>query len=184
MIVLGVALAGVALLVVLFVGVGGGETVTVSAFGVDVTASSFVVFLGGAATLLVLLIGLWMIRWGVTRYSRTRSEMQRLRRIEAEVEARQIASLSADPAGAQTHHTLTDQEPAPTHHAPPPPETWPSRDDDERRDDRPVSATRPFEKVSEPSGATATEADRTDVVRVSDRDGDRDGDGARDNSRL
>lgn len=177
MIVLGVALAVVALLVIIFVGVGGSETVTVSAFGVDVTASSFVVFLAGAATLLVLLIGLWMIRWGVTRYSRNRAEMQRLRRIEAEVEARQIAELS----GGSTA--------TPTHHAPPPPEAPPSRDDSERRDDPPMSETRPmrpFEKDPAPAGATATEADRTDVVRVSDgeRDVDRDGDGNRDNSRL
>ncbi|MGF1648321.1 MAG: hypothetical protein ACFCVF_15565 [Kineosporiaceae bacterium] len=99
MIILGIALAVASLVVVTFVGIGGSTgdeaTVTVRAFGIDVTTSALVVFLTGALAMLILLGGLWMIRWGAVRAARTRAEIQRLRRIEAEVEARQVAELSA-----------------------------------------------------------------------------------------
>lgn len=118
MIILGIALAVVALVVFAFVAVGGGgEAVTISAFGVDLTTTALVLFVTGAATLLVLLAGLWMIRWGLARASRTRAEIQRLRRIEAEVEARQVAELS-EPAGAPRDAARTSPQ---GRDVPPPP---------------------------------------------------------------
>lgn len=190
MIVLGVALAVVALVIVAFVGVGGGEDVTVSAFGVDVTASSFVVFLAGAATLLVLLVGLWMVRWGVRRYERTKAEIQRLRRIEAEVEARQIAELSRDSAPPPTRQIDERRpgDPAPAHHSSPSPQPSPQpigpREDESRQDPSVDDRTRempPFAREAGPSGSTAADAsrpvdqdDERDTVVVGDADGDRD----------
>lgn len=135
MIILGTALAVLALVVLAFVAFGGSgdDRITLSAFGVDVTTTPFVIFLAGAAVLLVLEVALWMIRWGVVRHSRTRAEIHRLRRIEAEVEARQVAALRADdrPRGAAPTEDLegrqrrdrgTPVEPVPdTTVLPPPP---------------------------------------------------------------
>lgn len=187
MIVLGVALAVLALLVVVFVAVGGGDgdTVTIDAFGVEVTASAFVVFLAGAATLLVLLVGLWMIRWGAARYGRTRAEIQRLRRIEAEVEARQIAELSRGPSSGAVADERRHEDPVPTHHSPASPDRVPSREDGDPRDDRPGDRTpslRPFEKDTPPSGASPSGATADDVPGETVRVGD--GTDERDNSRL
>lgn len=126
MIVLGVALVIVALLLGGFVAFGGSDTANetlVSAFGVDITTTAFVVFLAGAATLLVLVVGLGLIRAGSTRHARTRAELSRLRRIEAEHAARQEPSRAA--AGSGAVHDRAGQ----------PESEWPS------------PPTRPFERV-------------------------------------
>ncbi|MGF1662359.1 MAG: hypothetical protein ACFCVG_07785 [Kineosporiaceae bacterium] len=152
MIILGIALTLVALVVLTFVAVGGSAgddaTVTVSAFGVNLTTTALVMFLAGAATLLLLLSGLWLIRWGAARAARTRTEMQRLRRIEAEVEARQVAELSESvPARAVDRRPPSD---GPTPSVPPG-ERVPGRDHDDTRDETRV--VRPFQREQDPTGA-------------------------------
>jgi hypothetical protein len=165
-IILGIALAVVALVVLAFVAVGGSAgddaTVTVSAFGVDLTTTALVMFLTGAATLLLLLAGLWMIRWGAVRAARTRAEIQRLRRIEAEVEARQVAELS-DSAPGRPGGRGPDREPEGAPDLPPPGERGGDR---ERAPGGTADETRvipPFQREQDRTGAhPAPDADTTD----------------------
>lgn len=53
---------------------------SLNVFGVDISATSAGIFLVGAATMLVLLSGLWLLQAGARRARRRRAEVKTLRR--------------------------------------------------------------------------------------------------------
>ncbi|MGJ7439832.1 hypothetical protein [Aquipuribacter sp. MA13-6] len=107
MIVIGIILVLLGLVLGAFV-VGGslpgdtGTDVSFSLFGLTVETSVVVVFALGALTLLLLELGVIALRSGARKSSKRRAELQRLRRVEAEVQSRQAAESqrNATPASA------------------------------------------------------------------------------------
>lgn len=91
MIIIGIVLLVLALAAIGFVIYASSEAdpVTLEAFGLAVETSPLVLFLAGAAVLLLALLGLMAMRAGARRSSKNRSEINRLRRVEAEAQARQ-----------------------------------------------------------------------------------------------
>lgn len=53
---------------------------SLNVFGIDISATSAGIFLAGAATMLVLLSGLWMLQAGARRARRKRAEVKSLRK--------------------------------------------------------------------------------------------------------
>lgn len=104
MLVVGIILLVLGLLVGAFVIIGGlpdGQStqVTLSVPGVgDFSTSVVAVFAFGALTLLLLQLGVLAMRSGARRNAKRRSELQRLRRVEAEVQSRQAAEAQRQPA--------------------------------------------------------------------------------------
>lgn len=98
----------------------------------DVQTNTLGVFLIGAATVLLLVLGLELIRAGLRRASRRRQERKQLKRLEArEAETRHVepAPTATHPTAATT--TTTTEAPAGTHAAPvTPPETAPTTSTD------------------------------------------------------
>ncbi len=109
MIVLGVVLFAAALAALGYVALGSAdaETIRIEQFGLALETSPVVLFLAGAGVLLLAEVGLRLIRGGARRYSRTRSEIDRLRRVEAEVNANQAAQAQRD-ADARTAARVPD----------------------------------------------------------------------------
>ena len=94
MIVLGVLMVAVAVLVILAAVTRAGNDEAVLNLGViDVNTTALGIFLAGAVTLLILVLGLWLIASGLRRARQKRSEVKRLRR-EAE-ESNQRSSEQA-----------------------------------------------------------------------------------------
>lgn len=96
MIVLGLILLLAGLLLGGYVVGGGlpgteGTDVTLSLLGLTVQTSAVVIFAMGVLTLLLLELGVLAMRSGARKSSKRRAELQRLRRVEAEVQARQSA---------------------------------------------------------------------------------------------
>lgn len=91
MIIIGIVLLLIALAAIGFViyGSSDADPVRLEAFGLVVETSPLVLFLAGAAVLLLALLGLLAMRVGARRSARNRSEISRLRRVEAEAQARQ-----------------------------------------------------------------------------------------------
>lgn len=79
-----------------------GTDVSFSLFGLTVETSVVVVFALGALTLLLLELGVIALRSGARKSSKRRAELQRLRRVEAEVQSRQAAESqrNATPSAA------------------------------------------------------------------------------------
>lgn len=97
MIVLGIILLLIGLAIAAFVLLSGlpptsPNEVSLELLGVRVDTSAVLVFALGALTLLLLELGLVALRAGARKAARRRSEMQRLRRVESEVQTRQSAS--------------------------------------------------------------------------------------------
>lgn len=80
MAVLALVLILVSLVFGLGVLVGNTGPQSLNVFGVDISATSAGIFLVGAATMLVLLSGLWMLQVGARRARRRRAEVKSLRR--------------------------------------------------------------------------------------------------------
>jgi putative Mn2+ efflux pump MntP len=93
---------------------GSGEHATL--FSGNVELPTFVVFLAGAATLLVFIMGLEMFRSGIRRANRNRKDSRRLRKLEQREEQR---GPSGEPTGERT---TGSGEP---HETPPPPASRP-----------------------------------------------------------
>lgn len=91
MIIIGIVLLIIALTTLGIVIYGGtdADTVRLEAFGQILETSPLALFLAGAAALLLALLGLLAIRAGARRAARRRAEITRLRRVEAEAQARQ-----------------------------------------------------------------------------------------------
>src|SRR3954451_9244408 len=87
---------------------GSGENATL--FSGNVELPTFVVFLAGAATLLVFIMGLELFRSGVRRANRNRKDSRRLRKLE-----QQQRGASGEPTGERTTSTGQPNE------TPPPP---------------------------------------------------------------
>ncbi len=68
-----------------------GTDVSLSFLGLNLDTSAVVIFTMGALTLLIIELGVLATRSGARQASRRRAEMQRLRRVEAEVQTRQSA---------------------------------------------------------------------------------------------
>lgn len=131
MVVLGILLLVVAVVVLAFVLLGGlppgpGTEVSFDVFDLTLETSAVALFGLGALTLLILELAVLAIRSGARRSSRKRAELQRLRRVEQEVQARQAAE-------AQRNTTVPDSG-----YPPPPPAPFARRETAERpalRDD-------------------------------------------------
>jgi len=70
-----------------------GTDVSLSFLGVNVQTSAVVVFALGALTLLLVELGVLAMRSGARKSARRRAELQRLRRVETEVQTRQSAEV-------------------------------------------------------------------------------------------
>jgi hypothetical protein len=81
-----------ALLVVLMLTVGFGATVTFGTFAGNVVTRPFWIFLLGAATMLIALMGLSLMQRGTRRKVQRRREIKRLRRVEQEAQTAPPAS--------------------------------------------------------------------------------------------
>lgn len=122
MVVLGIVLLLLGLAVGGYVVAGGlpvsdRTEVAFSLLGLEVQTSAIVVFALGALTLLLLELGVLALRSGARASSKRRAELQRLRRVEAEVQARQAAEAQrnaslAAPTAAPTPAPFARREPA------------------------------------------------------------------------
>lgn len=70
-----------------------GADVSLSFLGLNVETSAVVVFALGALTLLLIELGVLAMRSGARKSAKRRAELQRLRRVEAEVQSRQSAEV-------------------------------------------------------------------------------------------
>lgn len=96
MIVLGVILLLLGLAIAVFVLASGvpptaESEVALELFGLRVETSAVVIFALGALTLLLLELGILAARSGARKSAKRRAELQRLRRVEQEVQTRQAA---------------------------------------------------------------------------------------------
>ncbi len=115
MIVIGIILVLLGLVIGAFVVAGSlpggtGTDVSFSLFGLTVETSAVVVFALGALTLLLLELGVLALRFGARKSSKRRAELQRLRRVEAEVQSRQASESQRN---ASTGTATTPAAPAP-----------------------------------------------------------------------
>jgi hypothetical protein len=92
---------------------GAGEQATL--FSGNVELPTFVVFLAGAATLLVFIMGLELFRSGIRRANRKRKDSRRLRKLEQREQQEQQRHGSGEPADERTTGTREPNE------TPPPP---------------------------------------------------------------
>lgn len=97
--------------------------VSFSLLGLTVETSVVVVFALGAVTLLLLELGLLILRSGARKSSKRRAELQRLRRVEAEVQARQASDSQRN---ATTAAAAAPAAPAPFARRDPAPSTRPT----------------------------------------------------------
>ncbi|MGH3496071.1 MAG: hypothetical protein ACRDP1_01205 [Nocardioidaceae bacterium] len=79
MVVLGLVLLAAAVVVAGGVVIGGDTPISVHLLGLDMHTSTAGVFLGGAITMLVALVALWLMRLGLRRSRRRRRDIKRLR---------------------------------------------------------------------------------------------------------
>ena len=98
MVVLGLILILLGVLIGGYTVVGGlpsqeGTDVSLSFLGLNVQTSAVVVFALGALTLLLVELGVLAMRSGARKSTRRRAELQRLRRVEAEVQTRQSTEV-------------------------------------------------------------------------------------------
>ncbi|MFC3689573.1 hypothetical protein [Aquipuribacter hungaricus] len=105
MVVLGLILILLGVLVGAYTVLGGlpgqqGTDVTLSFLGLSVQTSAVVVFALGALTLLLLELGVLAMRSGARKSARRRAELQRLRRVEAEVQTRQSSEAQRNATAA------------------------------------------------------------------------------------
>ncbi|MFC5382355.1 hypothetical protein [Aquipuribacter nitratireducens] len=185
MVVLGILLLVVAVVVLAFILLGGlppgpGTEVSFDVFNLTLETSAVALFGLGALTLLILELAVLAIRSGARRSSRKRAELQRLRRVEQEVQARQAAE-------AQRNTTVPDSG----YSAPPPApfarrdtaERPALRDDDDaaqRREESTQVVRRPgdddrsetTDATDTPGGAGRGDGDGTATLSPQDRSGD------------
>jgi ABC-type nickel/cobalt efflux system permease component RcnA len=87
-------------------------SVTFASFAGDVVTQAFWVFLLGAATMLVALLGLSMLRRGTRRKVERRREIKRLRKVEQETHPSTTApTTSSRTAGSSRGTQATDDTP-------------------------------------------------------------------------
>lgn len=137
-----------------------GTDVSLSLLGLTVQTSAVVVFALGALTLLLLELGVLALRSGARKSARRRAELQRLRRVEAEVQARQSAESQRNASATTTAAApapFARREPAVEHDT-----TGPTRADVTRPD-----VTRPEDPPVRPTGSGDTLGDtRHDLSAV------------------
>lgn len=95
---------------------GADRATTLDLFGVQVLASENGLFLLGAATMLVLLVGLWLLRAALRRARRRRAEVKELRRIAAQ--AAPTSHVSPAPGRAVDREDTTQTTELPVTPAP------------------------------------------------------------------
>jgi uncharacterized membrane protein len=117
MLVLGLILILVAAAVIVTAVAGGtSETTNFSAGGVHISMNSMTVFFVGAATLLVIMLGLAMVRSGAARANRRRKDTKKLKKLSAkvdkqEVEKQQLAQERDAAVADQSATTIPHQDP-------------------------------------------------------------------------
>jgi membrane protein implicated in regulation of membrane protease activity len=112
-----ILLAAVLLLIGLLA--GSDTSTTLSLGGVDISMSAMAIFLMGAATVLIFVSGLELLRSGLRRSLRRRRELKEARAVVAEQERRDRDEVGAEPTtseGAETPSgtTTTSTEPGTT----------------------------------------------------------------------
>lgn len=83
----------------------GGDSVRIDLEWFTINADAWAVFAAGAITLVLLLIGLWLLRSGLKRSRRRRAEMRTLRE---RADANDAARQRAQPTEATNRPTTTD----------------------------------------------------------------------------
>ncbi|HSE72701.1 MAG TPA: hypothetical protein VLA97_18180 [Nocardioidaceae bacterium] len=107
MLVLGIILVLVASLALIAALTGGSTQEVVFSLGIiEVTTTPMIVFLIGAATVLVFVMGLELIRSGLRRASKRRRERKELNRLSQQLEARETEKATG--TGDTTTATTTD----------------------------------------------------------------------------
>lgn len=98
-------------------------TIEVSAVGLTVLASPLALFVGGAASVVLFLLGFGMVSRGARRTSRTRRELKELRKDSAAAKTPSSTppAAPANPEEEQGLNPGSDGDP---------PSTWPSRHPD------------------------------------------------------
>jgi uncharacterized protein HemY len=90
----------------------GGDSVRIDLEWFTINTNAWAVFAAGALTLLMLVLGLWLLTTGVKRSRHRRAEVRNLRkRADANEEAARRASETSTPAAPQTaeaQHRSTD----------------------------------------------------------------------------
>jgi hypothetical protein len=115
MLVLGLILILIAAGVLVAMLVSGSTGPQATMFDGHLHASALVFFLIGAATLLVFIMGLELVRSGLRRANRNRKNNRRLRRLERrEAARRDEASRREAATTARPAASTADREPAPT----------------------------------------------------------------------
>jgi hypothetical protein len=115
MLVLGIILVLVASLALIAALTGGSTQDVVFSLGIiEVTTTPMIVFLIGAATVLVFVMGLELIRSGLRRASKRRKERKELNRLSQQLEARETekATGTGDTTTATTTTAATTTGPA------------------------------------------------------------------------
>lgn len=178
MVVLGIILLLLGLFVAAYVLLAGlppeGATlVSLELFGLRVETSAVVVFALGAITLLLIQLGLLALRAGTRKSVKRRSELQRLRRVEAEVESRQATQSQRNaeaPVAEKAPAPFTRRDPSPAPEAVPEHRSTQADQASARPTDAPSRTDSP-----EPDTRTdipvppATTADRNDATGGSTR---------------
>jgi hypothetical protein len=106
-----VCLLVAAAIVALMLIVGFTGTLTFATFAGDVVTRPFWVFLLGAATMLVALLGLSLLRRGTRRKVERRREIKRLRRVEQEAQPSTVPGPSARGGGGAPRSQPPDDTP-------------------------------------------------------------------------
>jgi membrane protein implicated in regulation of membrane protease activity len=116
MLVLGIILLVVAAGFFVAVLFGGGGQATVDLGGLNVTMNTFAVFLLGMGTVILAVLGLWLIMAGLRRANRRRQDKKELNRLSRKLEARETPSAAetASSTGAPTAGSAQSSGGAPT----------------------------------------------------------------------
>jgi hypothetical protein len=121
MVVLGFLIVIAAILLGLGVALSTSSSASIEGFGLDVDTTAAAVYFAGAATAIMLVIGLWLMKSGTARIYRHRREVRALRRqSEAAPAATEPGSTppSAMPPDAGRHADPSDEDEVPSSPAP------------------------------------------------------------------
>jgi hypothetical protein len=121
MVVLGFLIVIAAILVGLGVGLSTSSPASIEGFSLDVDTTAAVVYFAGAATAIMLVVGLWLMKSGTARIYRHRREVRALRRqSEAAPAATEPGSMrpSATPLDDGRHAGPSDEDEVPSSSAP------------------------------------------------------------------
>jgi uncharacterized membrane protein YciS (DUF1049 family) len=113
MVVLGLILVVAAVLAGVGVGVSSSSSASIEGFGVELETTAAVVYFAGAATAIVLVAGLWMMKKGTARTYRRRQEVKALRQqVVTDVARHDARSEDVPPPQERPGSAPAEDEPA------------------------------------------------------------------------